>query len=211
MSITESLNHFQALEGFGFALLTGFVSRFMTQLIRQVIQVDALEEHFHCLGPHLGNKFVGVVIFEQLVFARQFVQDIQIFVFGEEVHLGNTIFLLNTRLDYHIALIVNNLVELFGGQAEQITDFIGQRLEVPDMRYRHHQFDVPHALPAYFFLGYLNPTAIADNAFVADTLILTAVAFPVLYRPENTLAKQAAHLRLVGTVVDGFRLGYFTV
>src|SRR5262249_52134911 len=47
--------------------------------------------------------------------------------------------------------------------------------------------------------------ALADDALVADALVLAAVALPVLRRTEDALAEQPVALRLEGPVVD--RLG----
>jgi hypothetical protein len=65
---------------------------------------------------------------------------------------------------------------------------------------------VSHTLAADRLLGYLDTTAITNDAFVADTLVLTTMTFPVLDRTENLLAEEALLLRLEGAVVDRFRL-----
>lgn len=58
-----------------------------------------------------------------------------------------------------------------------------------------------------FALGDLDAAAVADFALVADLLILSAVAFPVLCGPENALAEKAVALgfeRAVAPMVSGF-------
>ena len=67
------------------------------------------------------------------------------------------------------------------------------------------QFDVAHALAADLRLGDLDAAAVADLALIADALVLTAVALPVLRRSKDALAVQAVALRLQGAVVDGLR------
>ena len=52
----------------------------------------------------------------------------------------------------------------------------------------------------------LDAAAVADDPFVADLLILAAVAFPVLGRSENALAEKAILFRLESTVINGLRL-----
>src|SRR5438105_1154666 len=42
-------------------------------------------------------------------------------------------------------------------------------------------------------------------------LVLAAEAFPIRHWPEDAGAKQAIALRLERAVIDGLRLGYFTV
>ena len=64
------------------------------------------------------------------------------------------------------------------------------------MRYRSGKLDRAHTLAAHLGAGYLNAAALADLALIADSLILSAVTFPVLLRPENTLAEKSALLGL---------------
>ena len=61
-------------------------------------------------------------------------------------------------------------------------------------------------LTAHLLLCNFNTASVADNAFVTDTLVLTAMAFIVFNRTKNTLAEQTVTLRLIRTVIDGFRL-----
>ena len=67
-----------------------------------------------------------------------------------------------------------------------------------------------HTLSADAGFGNLNATFIADNAFVTNLLIFTAVTFPVLARSENSFTEQAILFRFQSTVIDGFRFLYFT-
>ena len=73
---------------------------------------------------------------------------------------------------------------------------------------RGGKVNVTHALTANLRPGYLNTAALTDDALVTDTLVLAAVALPVLLRAENTLAEKAVTLRLERPVVDGLWLGY---
>ena len=70
---------------------------------------------------------------------------------------------------------------------------------------------MPHTFAAHLCTGYFNAAFITDLALKTQTLILAAVAFPVLLRPENPLAEKAVALRLEGTVIDRFRLLNLTV
>ena len=65
---------------------------------------------------------------------------------------------------------------------------------------------MPHALTAHVRLGHLYSTAVADNAFVPDLLILATVALPVFAGPEDLLTEQAVLFRLQRPVIDGLRL-----
>ena len=79
------------------------------------------------------------------------------------------------------------------------------------MHHGYDQFDVAHPLPANFFLRYFNPTTVAHNPLVADPLVLTAIAFIILDRPEDALAEKTIALGFVRAVVDGFRLEHFAI
>ena len=66
------------------------------------------------------------------------------------------------------------------------------------------------ALATHFLLGDLYATTIADNAFIADALVLAASTFVVASRTEYALAEKAIALGLVCTIVDGFGLRNLT-
>ena len=55
------------------------------------------------------------------------------------------------------------------------------------------------------------PQRVAHDAFISDSLVLSAVTFPVLRRSEDPLAEKSVLLRLEGSVVDSFRLRNFSV
>jgi len=77
--------------------------------------------------------------------------------------------------------------------------------------YGNSQGNVTHALTADDTAGDANATLITDNVLVANALVFTTVAFPVLGRSENFLAEQTVFFGLLSTIVDRFRFGYFTV
>ena len=62
------------------------------------------------------------------------------------------------------------------------------------------------ALTADFLFGHLNTATVANDAFIANALILSAMALIVLRRTEDALAEESVALGLVGAVVDGFGL-----
>ena len=64
------------------------------------------------------------------------------------------------------------------------------------MRNRGCKLNRTHALAANLRAGHFNAAAFADLALIADALVLSAVALPVLLRPENTLAEKSALLGL---------------
>src|SRR5439155_24916444 len=81
-------------------------------------------------------------------------------------------------------------------------------LEEPDMRDRRSEVDVTHPLTADLLPRHLDAAALADDALVADALVLAAVALPVLGRTEDALAEEAVALGLERAVVDRLGLRY---
>jgi hypothetical protein len=84
---------------------------------------------------------------------------------------------------------------------------LGTALEEPDVADRSGEVDVTHPLAANLLPRHLDAAALADDALVADALVLAAVALPVLGRTEDALAEQAVALGLECPVVDRLRLG----
>ena len=79
------------------------------------------------------------------------------------------------------------------------------------MGYRGGKLNVAHSLAANLGARNLNAAAVAYFAFIANSFIFTAVAFPVLLRPEDALAEKSVPLRLKGAVVYCFGLFNFAV
>jgi hypothetical protein len=63
-----------------------------------------------------------------------------------------------------------------------------------------------HALAPHLLPRHLDAAALADDALVADPLVLAAVALPVLGRTEDALAEEPVLLGLERAVVDRLRL-----
>ncbi|SCJ53797.1 Uncharacterised protein [uncultured Ruminococcus sp.] len=57
------------------------------------------------------------------------------------------------------------------------------------MRYRRSQFDMAHPFAANLRARYFNAAAVADNAFIANAFVFSAMAFPVFRGPENAFAE----------------------
>src|SRR5213075_3541501 len=90
----------------------------------------------------------------------------------------------------------------------QVADAARDALEEPDVADRGGQVHVAHPLAADLGARDLHAAALADDALVADPLVLAAVALPVLGRTEDPLAEEPILLGLERAVVDGLRLGY---
>jgi hypothetical protein len=67
---------------------------------------------------------------------------------------------------------------------------------------------VAHALAPDLLPCHLDAAALADDALVADALVLAAIALPVLRRAKDALAEETVALGLERAVVDRLRLGY---
>ena len=162
------------------------------QLLRKGFEVDLLEELLDGLGAHAGVEIVLILL----------------------AHI--TVFLLRKDLIAHqrglsgvgddIGGEIQHLFKDAGADIEQKAHAGGNALEIPDVGNGRGKLDVAHALAADLGARDLHAAAVADLALVADLLILTAVALPVLRRPKNALAEQAVPFRLQRAVVDGLRL-----
>ena len=102
---------------------------------------------------------------------------------------------------------VQDALQVARADVEQDAETARRALEVPDVADRAGQLDVAHALAADLRARDLDAALVADDALVADPLVLAAVALPVLGRTEDALVEQAILLRLERPVVDGLGLG----
>ena len=200
----------EAFEGLVFALHRGLGASLVAEVVAELVEVDLLKEHLEGFGTHLGDELVGVGVFEELVVTRERVEYCHVLFLCEEVELVDAIGLFYTRLNDDVALVVDNGIDFFCRNAEEATNLVWERAEVPDVGNGHNERDVTHALTADFLFGDLDTTTVADNAFVADAFVLTAMALIVLDRAEDALAEKAVTLRLVGTIVNGLGLKHLT-
>ena len=65
---------------------------------------------------------------------------------------------------------------------------------------------MPESLAPDDRAGHFDSALVADDPLIADAAIFSAVALPILDRPEDTLVKQSVALGTRGAVVDGLRL-----
>ncbi len=71
-------------------------------------------------------------------------------------------------------------------------------LEIPDMRNRRGQLNVAHALAAHLGSRDFNAAAVADLSLIADALIFSAMAFPVLGRPKDSSRRKVRRVPASG-------------
>ena len=214
VGIPQGLHHLEALQGLVLPLLAGLRVGRVAQVEAQRVEVEIGQHVVQGLRAHLGDELVGVLLVQVLVVLGQGVEDVEVLLLREElVHLQRLAVGLgrHARLDHHVTLVVDDLVELLGRQAEQVANLVGQAPEVPDVRHGNHELNVAHPLPADLLLGHFHTAPVADDALVADALVLAAVALIVLDGAEDALAEEAIALRLVRPVVDGLRLQHLAV
>ena len=202
----KPLNDLKTLEGLVLALLRRLVAGLVAQVVGELVKVNLLKEHLESLGAHLGDELIGVVIVEELVLLRQRVDDGEILLLREEIKLLDTVLRLDARVYDNVALVIYDGIHLLGRDAKEAANLVGEGPEIPDVGDRHNERDVTHTLAAHLFLGHLDAAAVAYDAFVADALVLSAMALVVLDGAEDALAKEAIALRLIRPVVDGLGL-----
>ncbi len=131
-----------------------------------------------------------------------------IFLLGKNILYGER---SGSCIQYNVACKIENLLQRSGRQIQNQTHTAGDSLKIPDVGNRRSQFNITHTLPANAGLGYLNAATVANNTFVTNLLILTAMALPVLAGSENLLTEKTIAFRLQSTIVDGFRLLYLII
>ncbi len=133
----------------------------------------------------------------------------ELVLLGEKLVLGEKLMQLQVGgagFQHHVALEVEDLLQLLQRQIDHQADPAGQRLQEPDMRHRRGELDMAHALAPHLRQRDLDAALLADDAAELHPLVLAAQALVVLDRPEDARAEQPVALRLEGAVVDGLRL-----
>src|SRR5207237_2362408 len=116
--------------------------------------------------------------------------------------------ILLARVDDDVIRVVDDLLEITQSEVDQVAHRRGQSLEEPDVRDGYGELDVTHALATDAAQGDFDATAIADHTTVTDALVLSAVAFPILYGTESPLAGESILLGLERAVVAGLGRPY---
>src|SRR5271154_3463888 len=190
--IAKRVDDLQALRNFLAARLARGSFHLGAQLFGQLVERELSQQRADRLGAHLGLEGVAVLLARLAIFA-----------------LGQQLFVLQrslTRVGDDVALEVQDLFEFLQRHVEQRADTRRQRAQEPDVRDRSGEIDMTHPLAPDFRLDYFDATLLADDAAMTHALVLAAVAFVVLGRPENLGAEQPVTLRLEGPVVDRFGL-----
>ena len=132
----------------------------------------------------------------------------QVLLFAEELLLYQ---ICPAGIQHDVLGKVEDFLQALLGNLQYLADSGGGTLEVPDVGHGSRQLNVTHTLTTHLGTGYLNAAPVADLALEADLLELTAVALPVLGGSKDPFAEQTVPLRLLGSVVDGFRTLHSTV
>jgi hypothetical protein len=123
------------------------------------------------LGTHLGDaEGVGAVL-----------------SMASRIRFGEELAALErgvARIDDHVVLVVDHALQRTGGHVEHEADAGRHALVEPDVRHRHGELDVAHALATHAGEGDLDAAAVADDALVLDALVLAAGALPVRVGPK---------------------------
>src|SRR4051794_16127878 len=157
-------------------------------------------------GAHFRNELLRIIIRQILIVLRKGFKNFKIFLFSQEIALVLIFISTDSGLDYHISFIIDDTLQFLGTHAKQITGFIWKALEIPDMNYGYHKFDMTHPFAANLLFCYFNTTPITYDPFITDPFIFSAGTFVILYRSENAFTEQTIPFGFICSVVYRFRL-----
>ena len=201
-ALAEGFHHFQALDRLNRLLPGRIVADELLAFLALFFEIDRHEEFADGFGAHAHFQAGDRAVSEPFLdVAELFVVD-HLFI-GEFVHFA--------RVENDVGSKIDDLFQLFGSHVEQEPDLGRHAFEIPDVRNGRRQFDVAHSLSADFGTGDFHAAFLADVALVFDSFIFSAMAFPVLHRPEDLFAEQTVAFGLLGAVVDRLRLGDLAV
>ncbi len=166
--------------------------------MHQLVEIDLQQALAHRFRAHRGFKAVCAILFNRVV----------IFRLGHDLHVLQTRI---QRIGHDVVFVVEHAFEVIGGLVQHQADAARAALEEPDVRDRHSQFDMAHALTTHAGDRHFDAATIAHNALVLDALVLAAGTLPVAGWTEDLFAEKTVALRTVGTVVDGLRIAHFAV
>src|ERR1019366_6446355 len=84
-----------------------------------------------------------------------------------------------SRIHDRVRFVINDFLKVLRRKAEEMADLIWQRTEIPNMHHGHGELDVPEALAPHGFRRHLDTAPVADNAFVANAFVFSAITFPI--------------------------------
>jgi hypothetical protein len=193
----EGVEDLHPLGEFLAGLLGAGLFEFAFEALELFFEIHLGEDVADAFGAHLGDEGLAVLV-------EHFV----VFFLGEGLAFAEGGV---TGVDHDVLLVVQHAFQFLGRHVQHGGHAARGALEEPEVRNRHGQFDVAHALAADASQRHFDAAAVADDILVLDALVLAAGAFPVLGRAEDALAEQAALFGLEGPVVDGLRVLHLSV
>ena len=195
----EGIDDLQALQHLLLAMLRRLTNHRRAQFLRRAVDVKTLQQFTD------GGR-TDVALERRVAFRLRLLAQREVLVFVEQLALTH---FLRARIDDDVVRIIDHLLEVTERDVEQVAHRGRQGLEEPDVRHRHRQFDMTHALAPDLAERDFHAASVTNHAAIADPLVLPAMAFPVLDRTEDALTEQAVLLGLERAVVNGFGLGDF--
>ena len=189
--LAERLDDFEAADGADL-LLRGELAHLLPELLAELVEIELFEQGLDRLGAHADLECIAVLL------ARLAVRGLVEQLLLDEVAVA--------RIEHDILREIEHAFEIPRRDVEDQAHAARNALEIPDMRDRRSELDMAHALAAHLGARDLDAAAVADDALVADALVLAAVAFPVARRAEDTLTEESVSFRLQRAIVDGLRL-----
>ncbi len=187
------------LSAVSLSVLADDFSKDISVLLPQSNKIKVLQKFVDGLCAHSCPEGVLSVLCSVLL----------VLCFAEDLALRKLVDL--TRVDYDIALILEDGVEVRLLHLQEVAHDGGLGLVEPDMRDGGCKLYVAAALTSDLLLGDLDAAALADRPLVSFALELAAPAFPVAGRTEDAFTEETVSLRTERTIVDGLRLLDFTV
>ncbi|CDB02593.1 predicted protein [Firmicutes bacterium CAG:145] len=178
-------------------LLSAGAFELCSQVVGKLIQIYLCQQGLDGLCSHGSLESVAVLVFflPVLLFCQNF--------FVCQICIS--------RICHYICGKVKYLFQISRSYVQAQPHSGRNSFKIPYMRYRSGQTYVTHPLSSNLSLRNFDAAAVTYYAFISDSLILSAVTFPVLHRSEDPFAEKSVSLRFKSSVVDSLRLGYFAV
>ena len=192
LRLGEALNELEALGEFFAELLGAGVAHGLFDFLLEIGEVEIGKNLLDRLGAHSGGEALTVL-----------------FLGVAEFRLGEELGFLERRVagvDDNVILVINDALELAARHVEHEAEARGHAFVEPNVRNRHGEVDVAHALAAHAGQRDFHTATVADDALVLDAFVFSAGALPVACGTENAFAEKTALFRLEGAVVDGLRI-----
>src|SRR5215211_4632703 len=166
----------------GLAVLLGYFRVLLGKLVRGALALD----HALPLGPE------GLDLVDLLVPVELELLDLILHPAPQQIYVVGPLLAVDPRDDGTGE--VEYPVELLRADVEKIAHPARHALDEPHVRHGCGELDVAHPVATHAGAGYLDPAPLADDALEPDSLVLAAVALPVLRGAEDALIEEAVLL-----------------